>query len=84
MLYIADPNDLLEKNIAQLYYDKLPIISYSLDEQLIYPTLEELDLLRKKFNSIVDIPYSKEIAKNNLYSHLNLYLYLHLQSSLHL
>lgn len=32
MLYIADPNDLLEKNIAQLYYDKLPIISYSLDE----------------------------------------------------
>ena len=40
----------------------------SLEKKLIYPTLEELDLLRKKFNSIVDIPYSKEIAKNNLYS----------------
>ena len=40
----------------------------SLEKKLIYPTLEELDLLRKKFNSIVDIPYSKEVAKNNLYS----------------
>ena len=29
---MADPNCLLEKNIVQLYYDKLPIISYSLDE----------------------------------------------------
>ena len=32
----------------------------SLEKKLIYPTLEEIDLIRKKFNSIVDIPYSKE------------------------
>lgn len=32
ILYMADPNYLLEKNIVQLYYDKLPIISYSLEE----------------------------------------------------
>ena len=36
----------------------------SLEKKLIYPTLEEIDLLRKKFNCIVDIPYSKEKNKN--------------------
>ena len=36
----------------------------SLEKKLIYPTLEEIDLLRKKFNCIVDIPYSKEKYKN--------------------
>jgi len=32
----------------------------SLEKKLIYPTSEEIDLIRKKFNSIVDIPYIKE------------------------
>jgi len=32
----------------------------SLEKKLIYPTSEEIDLIRKKFNSIVDIPYTKE------------------------
>ena len=32
----------------------------SLEKQLIYPTIEEIDLIRKKLNSIVDISYSKE------------------------
>ena len=40
----------------------------SLEQNLIFPTLEEIDLIRKKFNSIIDIPYlkdSKYINKNN-------------------
>ena len=40
----------------------------SLEQNLILPTLEEIDLIRKKFNSIIDIPYlkdSKYINKNN-------------------
>ena len=40
----------------------------SLEQNLIVPTLEEIDLIRKKFNSIIDIPYlkdSKYINKNN-------------------
>ena len=37
----------------------------SLQKKFIYPTLEEFDLIRKKFNSIVDIPYNKENEKNN-------------------
>ena len=37
----------------------------SLEKKLIYPTLEEIDLIRKKFNSIVDIPYIKEGESNN-------------------
>ena len=37
----------------------------SLEKKLIYPTLEEIDLIRKKFNSIVDIPYIKEGERNN-------------------
>lgn len=32
LLYLTDAKVLLEKNIVQLYYDKLPIISYSLEE----------------------------------------------------
>ena len=36
----------------------------SLDRKLIYPTSEEIDLIRKKFNSIVDIPYIKEKDKD--------------------
>jgi hypothetical protein len=39
----------------------------SLDKKLIYPTLEEIDLIRKKFNSIVDIPCTKENDKQNYY-----------------
>ena len=39
----------------------------SLDKKLIYPTLEEIDLIRKKFNSIVDIPCIKENDKQNYY-----------------
>ena len=40
----------------------------SFEKELICPTLEEIDLLRKKFNSIVDIPYIKEVkSKNYLY-----------------
>ena len=44
----------------------------SLEQKLIYPTLEEIDLIRKKFNSIIDIPYVKEpkninINNNNKY-----------------
>ena len=40
----------------------------SFEKELICPTLEEIDLLRKKFNSIVDIPYIKEEkSKNYLY-----------------
>lgn len=42
----------------------------SLEKKLIYPTLEEIDLIRKKFNSIVDIPYVKERGKNN-FDYLN-------------
>ena len=42
----------------------------SLEKKLIYPTLEEIDLIRKKFNSIVDIPYIKEREKNN-FDYLN-------------
>ena len=36
----------------------------SLEKKLIYPTSEEIDLIRKKFNSIVDIPYIKEKDKD--------------------
>ena len=36
----------------------------SFEKKLIYPTLEEIDLIRKKFNSIVDIPYIKEKDSN--------------------
>jgi hypothetical protein len=36
----------------------------SLEKKLIYPTQEEIDLIRKKFNSIVDIPYIKEKDKD--------------------
>ena len=36
----------------------------SLEKKLIYPTQEEIDLIRKKFNSIVDIPYTKEKDKD--------------------
>ena len=42
----------------------------SLEKKLIYPTLEEIDLIRKKFNSIVDVPYVKERGKNN-FDYLN-------------
>ena len=40
----------------------------SLEQNLIFPTLEEIDLIRKKFNTIIHIPYlkdSKYINKNN-------------------
>ena len=40
---------------------KLYIIKMSFEKQLVCPTLEEIDLIRKKLNSIVDIPYNKEI-----------------------
>ena len=41
----------------------------SYEKQLICPTLEEIDLIRKKLNSIVDIPYIKENkSKHNLYN----------------
>ena len=36
----------------------------SLEKKLIYPTQEEIDLIRKKFNSIVDIPHFKEKNKD--------------------
>jgi hypothetical protein len=41
----------------------------SFEKQLVYPTKEEIDLIRKKLNSIVDIPYLKQnnmINTNNL------------------
>ena len=38
----------------------------SLKKKSIYPTLEEIDLIRKKFNSIVDIDYNKENENKNL------------------
>ena len=37
----------------------------SLQKKLIYPTLDEIDLIRKKFNSIVDIEYNKENENKN-------------------
>ena len=43
----------------------------SLQKKLIYPTLEEFDLIRKKFNSIVDIQYNKENKKNNFIKNQN-------------
>ena len=36
----------------------------SFEKKLIYPTLEEIDLIRKKLNSIVDTPYIKEKDSN--------------------
>ena len=38
----------------------------SFQKKSIYPTLEEIDLIRKKFNSIVDIDYNKENENKNL------------------
>ena len=38
----------------------------SFKQKSIYPTLEEIDLIRKKFNSIVDIDYNKENENKNL------------------
>lgn len=38
----------------------------SFKKKSIYPTLEEIDLIRKKFNSIVDIDYNKENENKNL------------------
>ena len=38
----------------------------SFQKKTIYPTLEEIDLIRKKFNSIVDIDYNKENENKNL------------------
>lgn len=38
----------------------------SFQKKPIYPTLEEIDLIRKKFNSIVDIDYNKENENKNL------------------
>ena len=43
----------------------------SLQKKFIYPTLEEFDLIRKKFNSIVDIQYNKENEKNNFIKNQN-------------
>ena len=37
----------------------------SFEKELICPTIEEIDLIRKKLNSIVDIPYFKENKSNN-------------------
>ena len=40
----------------------------SFEKELICPTIEEIDLIRKKLNSIVDIPYIKENkSTSNLY-----------------
>ena len=39
----------------------------SLEKVVICPTFEEIDLIRKKLNSIVDIPYEKGKTKNNLF-----------------
>ena len=44
----------------------------SLEKKLIYPTSEEIDLIRKKFNSIVDIPYIKE-KDNDIFLNINNY-----------
>ena len=41
----------------------------SFEKQLVYPTKEEIDLIRKKLNSIVDIPYLKQ---NNMMNNNNL------------
>ena len=41
----------------------------SFEKQLVYPTKEEIDLIRKKLNSIVDIPYLKQ---NNIMNNNNL------------
>jgi len=41
----------------------------SFEKQLIVPTKEEIDLIRKKLNSIVDIPYLKQ---NNMMNNNNL------------
>ena len=39
----------------------------SLEKIFVCPTFEEIDLIRQKLNSIVDISYSEEIkSKNNL------------------
>ena len=43
----------------------------SFEKQLVYPTKEEIDLIRKKLNSIVDIPYLKQ---NNMMNNNNLLL----------
>ena len=39
----------------------------SLEKVVVCPTFEEIDLIRKKLNSIVDIPYEKGKTKNNLF-----------------
>jgi len=41
----------------------------SFEKQLVVPTKEEIDLIRKKLNSIVDIPYLKQ---NNMMNNNNL------------
>ena len=47
----------------------------SFEKQLIYPTKEEIDLIRKKLNSIVDIPFLKENKNeynNNLFNNTDI------------
>lgn len=39
----------------------------SSEKVVVCPTFEEIDLIRKKLNSIVDIPYEKGKTKNNLF-----------------